>query len=84
MRAKIIEIDVEQNPSGLMHATSRSMRELLVSGHSMDELFSDIPIVISEIYSAHGHAVDVFEAEHPGSERRSFVVVSNERLLART
>lgn len=65
-RAKIISVTVEPGKSGLLHATSPQMRELLVSGDTLEELNIAIPDVIKAIFDAHGHSVSVIKADDGG------------------
>lgn len=63
-KAQIISVEITNGEGGLLHATSPDMTELLVTGESMDELRSAVPIVIEEICRAHGRSVTVVEAEN--------------------
>ena len=62
-RAKIISIQIKEGGAGLLHATSPQMRELFVSGRSIDAVKAAVPSVIEAIFEAHGEAVRVIEAD---------------------
>ena len=62
--AKIISVNIEAGEAGLFHATSAQMKELLVSGESVEEIREALPAVIRAIFDAHGESVQVLEAEN--------------------
>ena len=63
-RARIISVNVEAGEAGLLHATSAQMKELLVSGESIEEIREALPAVIRAIFDSHGETVQVLEVEN--------------------
>jgi predicted RNase H-like HicB family nuclease len=65
-RAKIVGVVIEKGDAGLFHATSPDLRGLFVSGESIEEVKSAVPLVIEALFDAQGESVRVIEAEDHG------------------
>lgn len=75
-KATIVSIQVETGDTGALYATSEQMREVFVSGETLDELKEAIPVVIEAIFDAKGERVQVMEATSPFcGEQFPFVIV---------
>lgn len=78
-RAKIISVQITEGSGGLLHATSPQMRELFVSGRSIDAVKSAVPGVIEAIFEAHGESVRVVEADDDIALPMPWVILRQER-----
>ena len=71
-RAKIIGVIIEKGDAGLYHATSPDMKDLLVSGETVEDVKEAVPAVIAAIYEAYGENVNVVEAEERAESNSPF------------
>jgi hypothetical protein len=76
-RAKIISVLVEQGEAGLLHGTSPQMKELFVSGETIEEIVEAVPEVIKAIYSAHGQSVSVVPADYADGIPMPWVILTS-------
>jgi predicted RNase H-like HicB family nuclease len=68
MKARIVNIVVEEGRSGVFFATSLDMPNLMVAGQSREDVLAKLPAVIESLYFATGAKVVVSELEN-NSER---------------
>ena len=63
MKAKVINVIIREDESGLLFASSPDLKGFRVTGRSFQELESEIPAVIKMLLRAQGISVSVIEAE---------------------
>jgi hypothetical protein len=78
-RARIVHVDIETTPQGLLRATSTQERGLHVAGRTLDGLKFSVESMLRDLYLAQGHEVSVFEAEEPETaSAAAWVIIPNE------
>jgi hypothetical protein len=70
MKAKVINVIIREDESGLLFASSPDLKGFRVTGRSFQELESEIPAVIKMLLSAQGISVSVIEAEASSDNKR--------------
>jgi predicted RNase H-like HicB family nuclease len=63
MKAKVINVVIREDESGLLFASSPDLAGFRVAGRSLQELEKEIPAVIQMMMKAQGVSVSVIEAE---------------------
>lgn len=63
MKAKIVNVKVEHDATGIFIATSPELKGLLVAKHSMEDVRKAIPVAITQMYALCGEDVLVTPAE---------------------
>lgn len=79
-RARIVHVEIEATPQGLLRATSPQERGLHAAGRTLDGVRSAVGAMLRDLYSARGHNVSVIEAD-TGDEAVSWVVIPNQPAL---
>ena len=63
MRTKIVHVKFKQSKTGLIFATSRELKGLLISERTMEAFETSIPAAITDLYASDGVQVVVQRAE---------------------
>ena len=83
MKAKIVHIQVEEDKSGLLFATSADLKGLLVAESQREALETAIPTAITALYAACGVAVVVTMLEDGDDDYAPWVAVPIPPAVAR-
>lgn len=65
MKARLIDVVIEQTKQGLLRATSPQVTALHAAGHSPDDLKIAVRAMLEDIFGSNGHQVSAFETDRP-------------------
>jgi hypothetical protein len=70
LRSIEIDIQIVRGNAGLIHARSRQMRSLMLTGRSEDELWRDMDPVLRDLLDMQGDTVVTMKIDRPGRRVR--------------
>ena len=85
MKAKVINVIIREDESGMFFASSSDLRGLHLACETLDELREEIPLIIKLLLEAEGLKVSVIEAEAKDLEKlgvRPWIAVPAAQLSA--
>ena len=80
--ARYIRVNIDQTPSGMLHATSGDLPGLLVVEEDMETLQREIPLVIVALFKAQGITMSVSRAVRTDDDPWPWVALPDAHIAA--